>query len=95
MRFRATPFVHPELSRLRERNESLARAWELGHVIFVLSLALAFAAPVGVALVALVDPEVPRERLWSAGIASAAACTFFAAIGFGIKRYASKKGSGA
>jgi hypothetical protein len=60
-----------------------------------MSLAMAFAAPVGATLVGLIDPELPRERLLSAGIASMAACAFFAAIGFAIKRYASKKGGGA
>lgn len=93
MRFKVTPFVHPEHSRLQKRSESLARLWEVGHVVFVLFLALAFATPVAVGLVPLVDRDLPWERAWSVASASAAACGLIAAIGFAIKRYATRRGT--
>lgn len=92
MRFKVTPTAHPEYLELQKRSASLARMWEFGHAVFAVFLALAVASPVAVSLVPLIDPEVPWERAWSAAIGSSAACAVWAAAGFGMKRYASRKG---
>lgn len=92
MRVSVTPFRHPEYSALRERSESLALMWGIGHVCFVLFLVMAVAAPIAVAMAAMIDADVTRERAWSAIESSVAASLFFAAIGFAVRRYAAKKG---
>ena len=92
MRFRATPFKHPEYSALQERSESLASLWAIGHIVFVLFLVLTFTIPLGAVMVMMIGPEVSRERVWSAIEAGVGAALLFAAIGFAVKRYASRKG---
>ena len=92
MRSSVTPFRHPEYSALRERSESLALLWGIGHVVFVLFFALALATPLCVAVVAMIDSEVTKERAWSCAEAATGATLLFAAIGFGVRQYASMKG---
>jgi hypothetical protein len=92
MRFSVTPFRHREYLALRERSESLALLWGVGHAFFVLFLALALITPLGVALVAMIDSDITGERAWSVAEASTVATLLFAAIGFAARRYASKKG---
>ncbi len=92
MRFRVSPFSHPEYLRLRERSEPLANLWGFGHAVFVVFLALAVAAPVGVAMAAMIDTEISRDRVWDVAESSAAAALLFAPIGFAFRRYARKKG---
>jgi hypothetical protein len=53
MRFKAKPFRHPEYDALRAQSESLAFLWGIGHGFFVLFLAMAVVAPIGVAMMAV------------------------------------------
>jgi hypothetical protein len=66
--------------------------WGIGHVLFVLFLAMAVVAPVGVAMVAMIDADVTRERAWTAIESSVAATLLFAVIGFVVRQYAARKG---
>ena len=63
MRLSVMPFKHPEYSALLERSESLALLWGIGHVCFILFLVMALVAPIGVAMVAMIDSDVTRESL--------------------------------
>jgi len=92
MRLSVAPFRHPEYSALRERSESLTLLWGIGHVFFVLFLVIALAAPICVAMVAMIDSELTRERGWSLLESWVSAALFIAAIGFAVRRYAAKKG---
>ena len=92
MRFKATPFTHPEYEALKLRSEFWATVWGMGHVFFVLFSALSLAAPLAVALVVMFDTEIPKERFLEVGVAAAAACLTIAAIGFVIRGCARKKG---
>lgn len=92
MRCRAAPFKHPEYSALQERSKSLASLWATGHIVFVLFLVLTFTIPLGAVMVMMIDPEVSKERVWSAIEAGVGAALLFATIGFAVKRYASRKG---
>lgn len=92
MRFRVLPFRHPDYSALRERSKSLALLWGMGHVVFVLALAVAFGAPLAVAMVAMIDSEMGGKRAWSTVESSVGVALLFATIGVVIKWYATKKG---
>ena len=92
MRLKVTPLVHPRYLELQKRSASLARLWEFGHAVFVVFLCLAFASPVAVALIPLIDRGFAWARAWSAGVVSFAACAVFAAVGFAIRVYATRKG---
>ena len=54
MRFKATPFTHPEYEALRKQSEFWANVWGLGYVFFVVFLAIACAAPIIVTVVVLI-----------------------------------------
>ena len=92
MRFKPIPFTHPEYEALRKRNEPLSVAWGMGHVFFVVFLAIAFAIPFGIVMLMLVDPEILKDRVWDVGGGAVAAALMVAAIGFAVRQYASRKG---
>ena len=92
MRLSITPMENPEYLALRDRSERLALMWGIGHVLFVLFLAFALIAPVGVAMVVLIDSEVTGERAWSAAVSCVAFAMLIATCGFAVRRYAAKKG---
>jgi hypothetical protein len=64
----------------------------MGHVFFVVFLAMAFAIPFGIVMLTLIDPEILKDRAWDVGGGSVAGALIVAAIGFAVRRYASKKG---
>jgi len=92
MRFSITPFSHSEYSALRKQSESLALLWGIGHVFFALFLTFALVAPVAVAMAAMIEPEISRERAWDVAQTSMAAGLLISTIGILVKWYASKKG---
>lgn len=91
MRLKVEPFRHAEYDAIRERSESLAMIWGMGHVFFVVFVALALAMPVAVALAVMVDPDDTRHRAWDVIEGGMVACFIIAAIGFAVRWYASKK----
>ena len=66
--------------------------WAMGHVFFVVCLAMAFAIPLGIIMLMWIDPEILRNRVWDVGGGSVAAVSIYAAIGFAVRRYASTRG---
>ncbi|NOS71580.1 MAG: hypothetical protein HOP33_16850 [Verrucomicrobia bacterium] len=86
------PFTHPKYEALRQRSEFLATVWGVGHVFFVLFLAMALVEPLGVAMIAMIDPDLLKDRIWDFIASSVAATLLIAAIGFGVRQYAAKKG---
>jgi hypothetical protein len=95
MRFKATPFTHPEYEALRKRSEFWANVWLLGHAFFVLYSAIACAAPAIVTAVVLIDPDTLRGRAWDVGGGIMLACGMIAGLGFAVRQYARRKGSNA
>ena len=92
MRLSITPIANPEYLALRDRSERLASIWCIGHVLFVLFLALALIMPVLFAMVGLIDSEVTGERAWSATLSCVVFALLIATFGFAVRRYAAKKG---
>ncbi len=84
-------FRSAEYAAIRERSESLAFVWGMGHVFFVVFVALALAMPFAVALAVMIDPEDTRHRAWDVTVAGVGAMLIIAAIGFAVRWYASKK----
>jgi hypothetical protein len=92
MRFRVTPFRHPEYSALLERSQPLALLWGMGHVFMVVFLAIALVAPLGVVMVAMIDPEFTKERAWDLAGSCMATALLVSAMGFAVRLYAKKRG---
>ena len=92
MRFRVTPFTHPEYSALLERSQPLALLWGMGHVFMIVFLAMALVAPLGVVMLALIDPELTRGRAWDLAGSCTGAPLLVSAIGFSARLYAKKRG---
>jgi hypothetical protein len=84
-------FRSAEYALIRERSESLALVWGMGHVFFVVFVALALATSFAVGLAVMIDPEDTRHRAWDAIVSSMGAMLIIAAIGFAVRWYASKK----
>jgi hypothetical protein len=91
MRFKVAPFTHPDYGALKLRSEFWAIVWGMGHLFFVLYLAIACAMPALLAIVALIDADILRGRILDVGGASVTACLLIAGLGFTTKRYATKK----
>jgi hypothetical protein len=91
MRFKISPFSHPQYSALRERSESLATLWGLGHIGLALALAIAIGAPLALAMAAIINPET-GARAWDAGVALLGAAALVAATGALLKWCAIRKG---
>ncbi len=77
----------------RQRTESLANLWGVGHVFFVVFGVLACALPGVIALIVVIDPDTLHGRVWSAGAGSVSACLLVALLGLLTRRYAWRKGS--
>jgi|SRR5581483_6482922 len=92
MRLSVAPFRHPDYSALRGRSETLALVWGVGHLVFVLFLAFALIVPFGVAMVAAIDSEVTSQCAWNAITSGVSATLLIAALGFGARFLAAKKG---
>ncbi len=92
MRFKAVPFTHPDYEALQKRSKALSLVWGIGHITFVVFLAMAFAVPFGIMTMILIDPEILKDRVWDVGGGSVAAALLVAGIGFAAKWYASWKG---
>jgi len=86
------PFSHPTYEALRQRREFWATVWGIGHVVFVLFLALALVEPLGVAMVVMIDSDLTKGRGWIVGTSGVAASLLVAAIGLGVRHYAATKG---
>jgi hypothetical protein len=91
MRFKVSPFSHPDYSALRERSESLATLWGIGHIGLALALAIAIAAPLALAMAATINPET-SARAWDGGVASLGVAALVAISGALVKRYAIRRG---
>ena len=91
MRLKVEPFRHAEFVAVRERSESLAKVWEMGHVIFVVFVAMALAIPFVIVLAVLIDPEDTKARAWDNIESGMGAALCIATIGFAVRCYASKK----
>ena len=85
--------VHPEHTVLRQRSESLANLWGVGHVFFVLFGFLACAMPGVIVLIVVIDPDTLRGRVWSTGAGTVSASLLVALLGLMVRRYAWRKGS--
>ena len=92
MRFKISTVSHPEHTVLKKWSKGLALLWGIGHTFFVVFLAMALAAPTGVVILGIMDPDVTKEHVWDVAISSMGAALFIAAVGFTLKWYASKKG---
>lgn len=92
MRLKAKPFSHAKYDALRHRNESLALLWGVGHLVFLLFLVLALVGPIGVAMAAMINPDVPKDRAWSAATACVVGSLLISSIGLAFKFYARRKG---
>lgn len=86
------PFTHPKYEALKQRSKFLATVWEVGHVFFVVFLTLALVVPFGVAMQLMIYPDLTREGAWDVMTSSVVAFLLIAAIGFGMRQYAAKKG---
>ena len=94
MKFKANCLTKdPEYAAIKQRSESLALTWTLGHALFLIFVAAACVMPGVLALVALIDPETLRGRVLSVGVATVSACLVVAALGFTAKRYAKWRGA--
>lgn len=92
MRFKVTPFTHPEYEALRLKSEFLASMWGTGHVFLVVFVTFALAVPVGIAMDAMIYPEFGGEAAWDTADSIMGAALIIAVIGYAVKRYASKRG---
>ena len=92
MRLKITPFNHPQYAAFRKRSKSLAAMWEMGHVIFVVYLAMAIVAPISVVLGSMIDTDLTRERALDVTESFIGAALLISGIGFPVRQYAAKKG---
>ena len=90
MRFKAKPFTHPEYDSLKQRSEFWPTVWGMGHLTFIIYSAVACLIPAGLVALALLVPQTRKGLLYQ-GASMAGASLFVAAIGFAIKKYASKQ----
>ena len=86
------PFTNPKYQALKQRSGFLATLFGLGHVFFVLFLALALILPVGIIGMLMIDSGLTKERAWDVMTSSVAASLLIATIGFGVRQYIAKKG---
>ena len=66
MPFKLLGTTCPEYEALRRKAGSLATVWRLGHVILTLAVPQAIAWPLGVIIVAWLNPE-SRTHTWTIG----------------------------
>lgn len=92
MRVKVEPFTHPDYEALRKESEPLSFMWAMGHVIFVMFVAIACAIPFGVLMLRLVDAEILKDRSLAFCGGAVAASLTVAAIGLAVRHYAHKKG---
>jgi len=71
----------------------LALLWGMGHVFMVVFLAIALVAPLGVVMVAMIDPACTSERAWDLAVSCTAAALLVSAMGFAVRLYAKKRGN--
>ena len=90
MRFKVSPFNHPEYSALRSRHDSLATLWGVGHTILALALALAIGLPLALVVVVLINPEL-RARFWPLVGISATMVLVWSIAGVALKHYAVRR----
>ena len=93
MQFKAKRFTHPEYAALKQRSESLALTWGVGHAFFLIFVTAACAMPGILLFVVLIDPETLRGRALSVGGTTISACLVMAALGFAAKRFARWRGA--
>ena len=91
MHLKITPFSHPQHTALRKQSESLALMWGMGHVFFVLFLAMAIVTPISVVIVAIFDADLTKERALDVTESFIAAALLLAGIGLAVRQYAAKK----
>lgn len=92
MRLSVAPFRHPDYSPLRKRSGALALVWAIGNLVFVLFFAFALVVPFGVAMVAAIDSEVTIQLAWNVITSCVAGALLIAALGFGARNFAIRKG---
>ena len=90
MRFKVSPFNHPEYSMLRSRHDALATLWGVGHTVLARALALAIGLPLALVMVGLINPEL-RSRFWPLLGMSAIMVLVWSIAGVGLKRYAVRR----
>jgi hypothetical protein len=93
MRFKVgIPIHHPKYTALRQRSESFATLWGVGHSFFLLFGVLGCCMPGVIALIFIIDPDTLRGRVWSTGVATVSVCLLVALLGIVLRRYAWRKG---
>ena len=65
--------------------------WGMGHVFFVLFLAMAIVTPISVVIVAIFDADLTKERALDVTESFIAAALLLAGIGLAVRQYAAKK----
>ncbi len=76
---------------LAERNRSLALLWSLGQGLFAFGFIAVIGAPIDVAILTCIDPDLTRERALSAIQVSVAMGVLILVVSFALKRYAIRK----
>ena len=93
MRFKASPFTHPDYSAVLAKSQMWASVWGMGHVFMVVFFAIAMAVPFGVAMIWIIAPDLIQGRKWDFAASCTSASFLTSAIGFAVRSYAKKKGS--
>ena len=66
--------------------------WGMGHVFFMLFLAMTIVTPISIVIVAMFDADLTKERALDLIESSIGAALLISGIGFPVRQYAAKKG---